>query len=164
MCVRLPASALHTRSHQHTKMNAREILETGLYVEDLDAAKEFYTTVLGLQIMSDVPGRNFSVRCGGRVLLLFRADATITGAVLPPHGATGPGHLAFAAEESEMDDWRVHLRRSGVEIELDYSWEQGGRSLYFRDPAGNSLEIATPRLWGIADADALCGRGSGAAD
>ena len=37
----------------------------------------------------------------------------------------------------------------GVEIEVDYLWPGGGRSIYFRDPAGNSLEFAEPSIWGL---------------
>jgi predicted enzyme related to lactoylglutathione lyase len=38
-----------------------------------------------------------------------------------------------------------------VAIEKIVDWPGGGRSLYFRDPAGNSLELATPRIWGIGE-------------
>jgi hypothetical protein len=37
----------------------------------------------------------------------------------------------------------------GVEIESDFLWPSGGRSIYFRDPAGNCLEFADPRIWGL---------------
>ena len=65
-----------------------------------------------------------------------------------PHGADGPGHICFRASGAEIDEWRGHLSENGVEIEMDFEWPQGGRSIYFRDPAGNSLEFAEPRIWG----------------
>ena len=68
---------------------------------------------------------------------------------VPRHGATGPGHIAFRVEDEEVEDWKAHLRAQGVEIEKELSWPGGGRSLYFRDPAGNSVELATARLWGL---------------
>ena len=37
-----------------------------------------------------------------------------------------------------------------VPIELETDWPRGGHSLYFRDPAGNSVELITPGLWGLA--------------
>ena len=37
------------------------------------------------------------------------------------------------------------------EIEKDVAWPNGGRSLYFRDPAGNCLELASPLVWGMAE-------------
>jgi hypothetical protein len=38
-----------------------------------------------------------------------------------------------------------------VAIEHEATWPRGGRSFYFRDPAGNSLELATPRIWGLPE-------------
>ena len=35
----------------------------------------------------------------------------------------------------------------GVAIEAEVEWPSGGRSLYFRDPAGNVVELAPPTLW-----------------
>jgi len=34
-----------------------------------------------------------------------------------------------------------------VAVEADFEWPGGGRSIYFRDPAGNCLEFAEPRIW-----------------
>lgn len=67
---------------------------------------------------------------------------------LPPHGATGPGHLALGIPAPALDGWRRHLFASGVEIEKEMAWPLGGQSLYFRDPAGNSVELVTPGVWG----------------
>jgi catechol 2,3-dioxygenase-like lactoylglutathione lyase family enzyme len=36
-----------------------------------------------------------------------------------------------------------------VEIEADFHWPAGGRSIYFRDPSGNSLEFAEPKIWNL---------------
>ncbi|HSU16205.1 VOC family protein [Longimicrobium sp.] len=132
-------------------MRAREILETCLYAGDLDATENFYTRVLGLERIARVDGRHVFFRCGGRVFLVFNAEATAGGGVIPGHGASGPGHACFAATEAELAGWRDHLRASGVEIEQEKEWPGGGRSIYFRDPAGNSVEIGTPRIWGIQD-------------
>lgn len=136
-------------------MRAREILEAALYADDLHEAERFYAGVLGLAVLARVEGRHVFFRCGGRVLLVFRAAATAEGGAVPAHGARGPGHLAFAAAEEELEEWRSHLARCGVPVEHEHTWPGGARSLYFRDPAGNSLEIAVPRLWGIPDVDAL---------
>ena len=68
---------------------------------------------------------------------------------VPPHGARGPGHLAFAATAQELDRWRERLEAAGVAIEADFRWPGSeARSIYVRDPAGNSVEFAEPRLWG----------------
>jgi catechol 2,3-dioxygenase-like lactoylglutathione lyase family enzyme len=85
------------------------------------------------------------------MFLLFNAQVTQhpTGEV-PAHGAHGPGHVAFAATAQEIPAWREQLQRQGVEIEAEIAWP-GGHSLYFRDPAGNSIEVATPATWRLAD-------------
>ena len=70
---------------------------------------------------------------------------------MPPHGATGAGHLCFAADAEEISRWRSLLEASGIAIEADFEWPQGGRSIYFRDPSGNSLEFAERRLWGTEE-------------
>ncbi|HET7459850.1 MAG TPA: VOC family protein [Longimicrobium sp.] len=135
-------------------MRAREILETCLYADDLEAAERFYTDVLGLVKITAVPGRHVFFRCGGRVFLVFDpAKTSPEGGPVPGHGAQGPGHACFAATDDELDRWRDHLRANGVEVETEVEWPGGGRSLYFRDPAGNSIELGTPRIWGIEEAE-----------
>ena len=131
-------------------MQAREILETCVYAEDLEAAERFYSDVLGLEKDAAVPGRHVFFRCGGRMFLVFNPAKTAAGGgPVPGHGATGPGHACFAATAGELDRWRDHLRAKGVEIEAEVEWPGGGRSIYFRDPAGNSIELGTPAIWKI---------------
>jgi catechol 2,3-dioxygenase-like lactoylglutathione lyase family enzyme len=136
-------------------MQPSGILEAALYVSDLDQAEEFYAGVLGLEHVSTVEGRHVFFRCGKGIVLLFNAETTKNppkpGAKLPvpPHGAHGPGHLCFRATEGEIARWKDHLERLGVPIEADFEWPTGGRSIYFRDPSGNSIEFANPSIWGL---------------
>lgn len=124
------------------------VLEASLYVDDLHAAESFYRDVLGLTFHSRDEGRHVFFRCGATMVLLFRPQATrASEQEVPPHGCEGPGHLCFAIEEDAIEAWRQKLARCGVAIEQEIAWENGGHSIYFRDPAGNSLELATPRLW-----------------
>lgn len=135
-------------------MKAEKILETCLYVNDLERAKEFYTRVLGLEFHAEVPGRHIFFRCGDSMFLLFDPSATSQphpGMEVPLHGATGPGHCCFTLTESNLESWRSHLHKQGVSIEQEIVWPQGGVSLYFRDPDGNSLELASRRVWGFKD-------------
>ena len=57
-------------------MTPSAILESALYVTDLDAAEAFYRDVLGLERIAKVDGRHVFFRCGQGVLLLFNAEAT----------------------------------------------------------------------------------------
>lgn len=130
------------------------VLETALYADDLEAAKRFWRKVMGLALIAEVPGRHLFFRIGAQVLLIFRAEATLvppkadSRLPVPPHGARGPGHFCMAAASKDIDIWRNHLETNGIQIEADFTWPQGGRSIYFRDPAGNSVEIADPAIWG----------------
>lgn len=127
------------------------VIETCLYADDLDAAERFYTDVLGLATYAKVPGRHVFFRSGDGMFLVFNASETAKAGLqgIPAHGASGPGHAAFATPESDLAEWQKRLRDGGVEIESDYTWPNGGRSLYFRDPAGNSIELTTPRTWNL---------------
>jgi catechol 2,3-dioxygenase-like lactoylglutathione lyase family enzyme len=132
------------------------ILETILYAEDLEATEAFYCQVLGFQVVSKQPGRQVFFRCGDQMLLIFNPKATVVPAPadarlpVPAHGALGPGHVCFRAGDEEIVRWRKHLEDRGVAIEADFEWPRGGRSIYFRDPAGNCLEFAEPRIWGLS--------------
>ncbi len=134
------------------------MLETALYAEDLPAAEAFYAGVLGLEVVQRVEGRHVFFRVGAGMLLVFNPAATeVPGQnprlPVPSHGARGPGHACFAAHRAQIAAWRDRLRAAGVAIEEEFDWPNGARSLYFRDPAGNSLEMAEPWLWDGARAD-----------
>ena len=137
-------------------MTPNAILEAALYVSDLAEAERFYSQVLGLDLLAKAEGRHVFFRCGEGVLLLFNADATEAppepGARLPvpPHGARGRGHLCFSASAEEIELWKKRLEDHNIAIEADFEWPRGGRSIYFRDPSGNSLEFAEPRIWGFS--------------
>ena len=127
------------------------VLETILYVDDLDAAERFYGEVLGLELDSRKDGLFVFFRCGAGMLLLFEPEAAATGRNVPAHGARGPGHACFAVAEDALPAWQARLAAAGVAVEQEMTWPRGARSFYFRDPAGNSLELATPRIWGLPE-------------
>lgn len=131
-------------------MQVNQVLETCLYVKDLPAAEIFYRRVLGLRPFSRVTDRHVFFRLENAVFLLFNPQVTVEpGGQVPPHGAAGAGHVAFAIQAAEIPAWREHLIRQGVNVEMEVNWPGGGFSLYFRDPAGNSLELATHLTWGF---------------
>ena len=127
------------------------VIETGIYVDDLDRAEAFYRDVLGLAVIGRESGRHVFFRVGQRnVLLAFNAVATLKGDILPAHGAKGPGHFALGIATADLDSWRQRLLAHSVVIEKELQWPRGGKSLYFRDPAGNSVELITPGCWGLS--------------
>lgn len=135
------------------------MLETCLYASNLDAAEHFYATVLGLPLFAREPGRHLFFRCGAAMLLVFDPSVTATqpghvGTVgVPAHGARGSGHVAFGVREREFPAWRERLNAAGIAIEAEVDWPRGGHSIYVRDPAGNSVELATPTIWGIPESN-----------
>jgi catechol 2,3-dioxygenase-like lactoylglutathione lyase family enzyme len=108
------------------------ILETAVYVDDLEAAEAFYGGLLGLERIGRVVGRHAFFRCGPGVLLVFRAEATEvvdpdSPFPVPTHGARGPGHLCFAAEPLGIDGWKAQLVDLAIPIEAELTWPSGGR-------------------------------------
>jgi catechol 2,3-dioxygenase-like lactoylglutathione lyase family enzyme len=134
--------------------NLSGVLETALYVDDMAAARRFYEGVLGLApIFEDL--RLCAYAVGGQsVLLLFRRGSAretvhMPGGTIPPHDGAGPLHIAFAIGAEELAQWERHLAAHDVAIEGRTDWRRGGHSIYFRDPDGHLLELATPGLWTI---------------
>jgi catechol 2,3-dioxygenase-like lactoylglutathione lyase family enzyme len=130
------------------------ILETALYTDDMERARAFYEDVLELKpIFSDSRLSAYGV-AGRDVLLIFKRGAaketvTMPGGTIPGHDGAGPLHIAFAIGKDELEAWEKHLASRGVAIEGATSWSRGGRSIYFRDPDGHLLELATPGLWAV---------------
>jgi catechol 2,3-dioxygenase-like lactoylglutathione lyase family enzyme len=132
--------------------NMTRILETALYVADLDRAAAFYEEVLGLPCLhADKRMRAYDVN-GNGVLLLFPEGGSLApietpGGFIPPHDGRGPVHIAFGIAREDLEVWQRHLTQAGVALEGRTQWPRGGVSVYFRDPDGHLLEIATPGLW-----------------
>ncbi len=129
-------------------MRAGRVFETVLYAEDLDAAEAFYADVLGLKLVQRYGDVMLAFACGEGLVLIFDPRRSIEpGRPRPSHGAPGPGHIAFGASTEEIAGWLEHLAAHRVEIEQIVEDDEG-TAVYFRDPAGNSVEIAPPTLWG----------------
>ncbi|MES2058201.1 MAG: VOC family protein [Pseudomonadota bacterium] len=128
------------------------VLETALYVEDLDRSVRFFREVIGLSTMLETETLAAFDAGGQTVLLLFRRggsteDSHSDMGVIPGHDGSGPLHMAFAISADSYDAWCAHLRAAGVVERGEMRWRAGGRSFYFEDPDGHVLEVATPRLW-----------------
>ena len=129
------------------------LIEYGLYVEDVDRAAQWYRRLFGFPTIMEESDRLRALQAGARqVLLLFKNGGSTEGVpmptgFIPPHDGSGPVHLAFTMEPSEVDAWKNHLQQHAVEIESTLHWPEGGWSLYFRDPDGHLLELITPSQW-----------------
>jgi|SRR5580658_9033193 catechol 2,3-dioxygenase-like lactoylglutathione lyase family enzyme len=137
-------------------LSLHAVLETSLYVTNLDRAIAFYEKALGLRQITDGyfeggRGAALPVGPGSSLLLLFRADITRLGGVLRAHGTTGAGHVAFRIEPQECESWRKRLREYGVSIEKESAFGNQSPSIYFRAPDGNSLELAVASIWELRD-------------
>jgi catechol 2,3-dioxygenase-like lactoylglutathione lyase family enzyme len=129
------------------------LFEVALYVDDLERSREFYTSLFGFRVV--VPGDRvcgLSV-CDRQMLLLFRhggaTEPSINsmGDTVPPHNATGQQHLAISIADADYDAWKRRLEELEIPIESEVAWKEGGHSIYFRDPDGHSIELATPAVW-----------------
>ena len=128
------------------------LLETSLYVQDLDVAKAFYKRLFALDTLLEDDRMVGLALPGSAVLLLFRAGGSVTpsdvpGGTIPAHGGEGSQHLCLAIPAAALNEWDRHLMLNGIAIESRVLQAHGGTSLYFRDPDGHSLEVATPGLW-----------------
>jgi catechol-2,3-dioxygenase len=130
----------------------RKLLESSLYCDDPPRVAAFYREVLGAAVLGE-SDRLIALDVGEQtVLLVFRRSASAAGiqspaGTLPAHDGSGPVHLAFAIPAAELAEWERHLAANGVAVESRIQWPRGGTSLYFRDPEGHSVELATPGLW-----------------
>jgi catechol 2,3-dioxygenase-like lactoylglutathione lyase family enzyme len=130
------------------------VLETALYTDDMERARSFYEGVLELKpIFSDARLTAYGI-APRSVLLIFKRGAatqtvTMPGGTIPGHDGAGPLHVAFAIGKDALAAWEQHLAEKGIAVEGATNWSRGGHSIYFRDPDGHLLELATPGLWTV---------------
>jgi catechol 2,3-dioxygenase-like lactoylglutathione lyase family enzyme len=124
------------------------ILESSLYVSDLQRSMRFYQEIFGFRVISEFGERGCAMHAGPRqVLLLFKKGASRD--ITSPHDGDGELHLAFAISSAELSNWESWLEQNGIPVEEKRSWDLGGWSLYFRDPDRHLLELATPGVWSV---------------
>lgn len=140
------ASPLNKKVNFMPKLDG--ILETALYVDDIQRSVRFYQDVFGFQVIDSSDRLTAMGVAPRQVLLIFKKGAS-AHLPLTPHDGSGQLHLAFAISASELEVWESWLHKCGVAIEERKTWDRGGQSLYFRDPDGHLLELATPGVWSI---------------
>jgi catechol 2,3-dioxygenase-like lactoylglutathione lyase family enzyme len=135
-------------------MRVGGILETALYVADVPRAAGFYRRLFGFDILLESE-RLIALNVAGRnVLLLFKEGATAapfatSGGVIPGHAGSGPTHFAFSIAAEDVEPWQARLKNEGIAIESVVDWPRGSRSIYFRDPDENLVELMSPGFWAI---------------
>jgi catechol 2,3-dioxygenase-like lactoylglutathione lyase family enzyme len=132
-----------------TRPSITRVYETVVYGADVEAMKGFYADALGLRLVDgpDELSAAFRLPDGGVLLVFDPSRSSLPGRAVPSHGATGPGHVAFTVPRRHLDAWRAKLAELGVPLEQEVAWRAGRRSLYVRDPAGNSVELTEDELW-----------------
>ncbi|KAL4739918.1 Glyoxalase/Bleomycin resistance protein/Dihydroxybiphenyl dioxygenase [Aspergillus similis] len=147
------------------------VLETCLYVRDIQASRKFYEDVLNSKpFMQSHRSAGFSF--GNTTLLLFQlgqtdADITTPSGVIPRHGPSAQilaqldankesagnseslkQHFCLAVQSlDDVAQWEAYLQKKGVPIISRMSWERGGKSIYFADLDGHLAEIASRGIW-----------------
>jgi catechol 2,3-dioxygenase-like lactoylglutathione lyase family enzyme len=129
-------------------MNLIKIKETCLYLYDLDKAKDFYHRVLGLPLISYVPGKHIFFNAGSSVLLCFNPDDSKAKKSPPAHFGGGKQHFAFEVQKSDYQETKKEIIGKGIPIIDEVTWDSGEESFYFNDPEGNILEVVPDKgIW-----------------
>ena len=118
----------------------RAIDYTVIFVRDMAAMRRFYQDILGFPLVRELSPSWIEYRVGGNTLALARPS--LTAADVPtPHGSASL-QLAFKVFAHEVDRCADELVRQGVSL-LSPPTDQvfGHRTLFFRDPDGNLLEV-----------------------
>jgi catechol 2,3-dioxygenase-like lactoylglutathione lyase family enzyme len=128
------------------------LLETSLYARDLKRTAAFYRDLFGFKALVDSPRLVAFEVAARHVLLVFQSGATEDDVVeargtIPGHDGRGRLHLALSIAAADYEVWRLRLGERDIAIAGEYRWPRGGTSLYFRDPDGALVELATPGLW-----------------
>lgn len=137
---------------KHPKPSVNRLVETAIYVDDITQASDFYDTVFGFPALVR-DNRVVAYDAGAStIFLLFKRGATLdkvvlAGGTIPPHDGSGPTHFCFAIDAEQLEDWESHLAELKIPIEARMNWDQGGKSLYFRDPDGHLIELGSPGIW-----------------
>ncbi len=150
-------------------MKFNKIVETCIYTSDLQKLKDFYVDGLGLELVSEEKHRSIFLKVGKSMLLIFNPEKTLMAdydkedkenrkrfdiELFPPHGAITPPsiiHFALEIDKSDYDNSKKVLMANNIKIEKEIIWNEGSaKSIYFKDPSGNLVEIITNNhLWPI---------------
>jgi catechol 2,3-dioxygenase-like lactoylglutathione lyase family enzyme len=118
----------------------RAIDYTVVFVRDMPAMRRFYENVLGFLLIRELSPNWIEYRVGGNTLALARPSLTAADAPTPTGSAAL--QMAFKVSAAEVDRCAAELVQRGVALlspPTDRTF--GHRTLFFRDPDGNLLEV-----------------------
>ncbi len=113
---------------------------TIIYVRDMAAMRGFYEKVMSFELQRELSTGWLEYNIGGNILTLAVPHFTKDDAPVPPKSAAL--QLAFKVLPKNVDACAEALQKAGIPLvspPTDQSW--GHRTLFFRDPDGNLLEI-----------------------
>ena len=118
----------------------RAIDYTVIFVRDMAAMRRFYEDILGFSLLRELSPSWIEYRVGDNTLALARPSRTAADAPTPNGSASL--QLAFKVSASEVDQCADELVRQGFHLLSPPSDQAfGHRTLFFRDPDGNLLEV-----------------------
>src|SRR4051812_7755853 len=118
----------------------RAIDYTVIFAREMAAMRGFYQGVLGFALLRELSPDWIEYRIGDNTLAL--ATPKRTAGDLPLPAGSAALQLAFKVSAAEVDACADELTRQGVDL-LSPPTDQpfGHRTLFFRDPDGNLLEV-----------------------
>jgi catechol 2,3-dioxygenase-like lactoylglutathione lyase family enzyme len=118
----------------------RAIDYTVVFARDMDAMRRFYEDILGFRLFRELSPGWIEYRVGENTLVL--AKPRLTAADVPTPSGSASLQLAFNVCAAEVDQCADELVRQGISL-LSPPTDQvfGHRTLFFRDPDGNLLEV-----------------------
>jgi len=113
-------------------------------VDDVEKAVDFYTKILGFEVLTNFPPA-FADVARGRLRLLLSGPASSAGRPMPDGAKPGPGgwnriHLIVDDIDAEV----ARLRAAGAAFRNDVLEGPGGKQVLLQDPAGNVVELFQP--------------------
>jgi catechol 2,3-dioxygenase-like lactoylglutathione lyase family enzyme len=122
----------------------REMVNVRYMVDDVAAAVDFYTKVLGFEVLTNFPPA-FADVARGRLRLLLSGPMSSAGRPMPDGAKPGPGgwnriHLLVDDIEAEA----ARLRGAGAAFRNDILEGPGGKQVLLQDPSGNVIELFQP--------------------
>ncbi len=113
---------------------------TVILVRDMKAMRAFYEGVLGLTLLRKLSSNWFEYQIGNNILALSNPGFTASDDPVPNGSASL--QLAFKVLPQEVDDCANELVNQDVKlVSPPTDQDFGHRTLFFRDPDGNLLEI-----------------------